>query len=151
MQLRIEQLENHLQRQLAPIYLLGGEEPLLLQESADAIRAAARSRGYEARELFTVDRYFEWGTITEASCSLSLFAERRILEIRLPTGKPGDEGANMLLEYASLPAPDTLLLVVCGKLDAATRRTKWVEALSAAGGFLQIWPVDLKRLPTWIR
>ncbi|MEE8342843.1 MAG: DNA polymerase III subunit delta [Gammaproteobacteria bacterium] len=151
MQLRIEQLDNHLKRQLSPIYLLGGDEPLLLQESADAIRAAAHSKGYTVRDVFNVERGFDWDTLLEASRSLSLFSEQRILEVRLPTGKPGDAGGKVLRGYAERPAPDTLLLVICGKLDTSTRRTKWVQALSSAGIFIPIWPIDMKRLPAWIR
>jgi len=151
MQLRIEQLENHLKRQLAPIYLVGGDEPLLVQESADAIRGAAYSKGYTVRDVFHVERGFDWNTLLEVSGSLSLFADRRILEVRLPTGKPGDTGGKVFRGYAERPAPDTLLLVICGKLDTSTRRTKWVQALSSAGVFVPVWPIDMKRLPAWIR
>lgn len=150
-QLRPEQLEQHLKRRLAPVYLLGGDEPLLLQEAGDAIRAAARAVGYATRETFSADRAFDWSDLEVASGSLSLFAERRILEVRLPTGKPGDAGAKALRRYAAQPAPDTLLLVIAGRLEGAARRSRWVQALSSAGVFVQIRPVTARQLPEWIR
>ena len=151
MQLRPEQLPQHLKKQLAPIYFLYGDELLLQQEAADLIRAAARAHGYTEREVFNVERDFDWNRLTEASNNLSLFAERRILEVRMPTGKPGDAGGRALREYAARPADDTLLLIISGKLDAQQRKSKWVTDLEAAGVGVQIWPVDARALPQWIR
>jgi DNA polymerase-3 subunit delta len=151
MQLKPEQLAAHLRKGLAPVYLIHGDELLLVQEAADAIRAAARAQGYSEREVFNVDRDFDWYQLVESSNNLSLFAERRILEVRMPTGKPGDAGGKALREYAARPPEDTLLLVVSGKLDAQQRKSKWVTELEAAGVGIQIWPVDARGLPQWIR
>ncbi len=100
MQLKAEQLAQHLKKGLAPIYLIYGDELLLVQEAADAIRAAARAQDFSEREVFNVDREFDWNQLIESSNNLSLFAERRILEVRMPTGKPGDAGGKALREYA---------------------------------------------------
>ena len=150
MQLKPEQLATHLKQGLAPVYLLWGEETLVAQEAADAIRAAAREQGYVDREVFHVESGFDWGQLTEAASALSLFAERRILELRLPSGKPGDAGSRALKAYVDSLPPDTLLLVVCGKLDAAQRRARWFKALEDAGVSLAAWPVGAGQLPRWI-
>ncbi|WJW74881.1 DNA polymerase III subunit delta [Thiohalobacter sp. IOR34] len=151
MQVRPEQLATRLEQGLAPVYLVHGDEPLLVQEACDAIRAAARGQGYAEREVFQVEQGFEWGRLLEAANALSLFAERRILELRLPGGKPGKEGGEALRAYAGRPAEDTLLLVICGKLEPAQRKAKWYQALDEAGVSVQVWPVDAARLPAWIR
>ena len=151
MQLKPEQLAQHLKKGLAPIYFVYGDELLLVQETADRIRAAARAQEYTERTVFNVDREFSWQQLNEASNNLSLFAERRILEVRMPTGKPGDAGGKALREYASRPADDTLLLIISGKLDAQQRKSKWVTELESAGVGIQIWPVDARALPNWIR
>jgi DNA polymerase-3 subunit delta len=151
MQLKAEQLVAHLKKGLAPIYFIYGDELLLVQEAADAIRAAARAQDYNEREVFNVDKDFDWYQLTESSNNLSLFAERRILEVRMPTGKPGDAGGKALREYAARPVEDTLLLIVSGKLDAQQRKSKWVTDLESAGVGIPIWPVDAQQLPQWIR
>ena len=151
MQLKPEQLVQHLKKNLAPIYFIYGDELLLVQEAADAIRAAARAQGYSEREVFVVERDFDWNQLTESSNNLSLFAERRILEVRMPTGKPGDAGGKALRAYAERPPEDTLLLIVSGKLDAQQRKSKWVTDLEAAGVGIPIWPVSPQQLPQWIQ
>lgn len=150
MKLKVEQLAAHLQRALAPVYVLSGDEPLLVQEAADQIRAAARAQKFSAREVFFVDRSFDWNLLIQAAASLSLFAERRLIELRLPGGKPGDEGSKALQAYAARPADDTVLLVICGKLEAASRTGKWYQALEQAGASVQVWPVTVGALPAWI-
>ena len=149
-QVRPEQLAGQLKQSLAPVYFVYGDEPLLVGECSDAIRMAARENGYSDREVFSVEAGFDWNTLLAASDSLSLFAERRILELRLPTGKPGDKGARALREYAEKLPEDTLLLIVSGKLEAASRRSKWVQALDAVGVSVPVWPVEAAQLPTWI-
>ncbi len=151
MQVKAENLASALKKNLAPIYLIYGDELLLVQEAADAVRAAARAQEFSEREVFNVDRDFDWQKLTESSNNLSLFAERRILEIRMPTGKPGDAGGKALRAYAARPAEDTLLLIISGKLDAQQRKSKWVTDLEAAGVGVPIWPVDTAHLPGWIR
>jgi DNA polymerase-3 subunit delta len=122
----------------------------LVNECADAIRAAARAQGYAERQVFSVEAGFDWNSLQAASDSLSLFAERRILELRLPSGKPGKEGTRILREYAGRPPADTLLLIVSGKLESAARRSKWALALDQAGASIAIWPVEAAQLPGWI-
>ena len=153
MKLNPAQLAKHLQGSLAPVYVVSGDEPLLRQEACDAIRAACRQRDFSERQVFNAEANFDWGLLLEAGASLSLFAEKRLLELRLPSGKPGDKGAAALQEYLQRPPEDTVLLVTLPKLDGATQKTKWAKALidGEAAQFIQIWPVDVHQLPQWIR
>ncbi|WP_434773227.1 DNA polymerase III subunit delta [Pseudomonas entomophila] len=152
MKLAPAQLDKHLQGTLAPVYVVSGDDPLLCQEAADAIRAAARHQGHDERQVFSADANFDWGHLLLAGASLSLFAQKRLLEVRLPSGKPGDKGAAALIDYVSRPAEDTVLLVSLPRLDASAQKSKWGKALidSAQCQFVQIWPVDAHQLPQWI-
>lgn len=151
MKLRFEQLKSHLQKPLAPVYLVYGDEPLQAGEAADAIRAAARTQGFEERELFHAGPKFDWSELKTASDSFSLFGGRRLIEVRLPTGKPGDAGSKALTAYAERPPQDAVLLLLSGKLDKAQQQSKWFRALDKAGVSLPVWPVDAARLPAWLR
>ncbi|SDK31664.1 DNA polymerase III subunit delta [Pseudomonas indica] len=153
MKLNPAQLAKHLQGSLAPVYVVSGDEPLLCQEACDAIRAATRAQGFSERQVFNVENNFDWGQLIEAGASLSLFAEKRLIELRIPNGKPGDKGAAALLEYLARPAEDTLLLISLPKLDGSTQKTKWAKALidGPHAQFIQIWPIDAHQLPQWIR
>lgn len=153
MKLAPAQLAKHLQGALAPVYIISGDDPLLCQEAADAIRAAARQQGFDERQVFAADASFDWGTLLQAGASMSLFAEKRLLELRLPSGKPGDKGAAAFIEYCARPAEDTVLLISLPKLDGAAQKTKWGKALveGPQTQFVQIWPVDANQLPSWIR
>ena len=148
--LRVEQLGAALNKQLVPIYLVSGEEPLLIQECCDQIRAAARKQGFNERDLYHAEASFDWGQLLSAANSLSLFAEKKIIELRMPSGKPGDKGGKILQEYAESPAPDNLLLIVTDKLDSATQKSKWFKAIEDAGQHIQVWPVTIAQLPRWI-
>ncbi|MEJ2059820.1 MAG: DNA polymerase III subunit delta [Gammaproteobacteria bacterium] len=150
MKVRYEQLQGRLARGLAPIYLLAGDEPLFLMEAADAIRAAAREQGYLEREVLNHEPGFDWGRLAAAGQELSLFASQRIIDLRLPTGKPGREGGEALAAYAERPPEDTILLVQCGKLERASVSSKWVKALDKAGVFLQVWPLDVGQTRQWV-
>lgn len=151
MRLRIDQLVPHVARGLAPVYLVSGDEPLQVEEACDAIRAATRAQGYHERIVFQAATGFDWSALAACTQNLSLFAERKLIELRLPTGKPGEAGGAALAAYAAQPASDTVLLVICPKLDAATQKSKWVSALDAAGTMIQVWPVEARQLPEWIR
>ena len=153
MKLNPAQLAKHLQGTLAPVYLISGDEPLLFQESADSVRRACREAGYDERQVFNVEAHFDWGQLHQAGASLSLFAQKRLIELRVPSGKPGDKGAAALLEYVARPPEDTVLLVSLPKLDTSTQKTKWAKALieSPLVQFVQIWPIELSQLPQWIR
>jgi DNA polymerase-3 subunit delta len=147
---RPDQLAAHLRKALMPIYLVFGEEPLQAQEAADAIRAAARDQGYSERECLTVETGFDWNTLRQCAASLSLFAGRRLLDLRLGNAKPGDAGGKALSEYAARPADDTVLLITAGKLDWTTQKTRWFSALENAGVTVLSAPLELRQLPTWI-
>jgi DNA polymerase-3 subunit delta len=136
---------------LGHIYLVSGDEPLLVNEAADAIRAKARAEGFTERDLHVVERGFDWQALLSESRSLSLFAQRKILEIRMPNAAPGEQGANAIVELATDPSPDTLVLLITGKLDGRTMNSRWVSAIDKQGTVVQIWPMDLARLPGWIR
>lgn len=148
MKLALDRLEAHLKSTLAPVYLIAGDEPLQREEAADAIRAAARARGHADREVLFAERGFDWNQLGTAGASLSLFASKRLLEVRLPSGKPGDDGAKAFSAYAKDPAPDVVLLVISAKLDRGGGR--WTEALEQAGVLVSIRPVEVKNLPGWI-
>jgi len=150
MRLRPEQLGQHLAGNLAPVYLVCGDEPLLAQEAADAIRGAARSRGFSQRELFHADPGFDWQRLLSEANALSLFADKKILEVRIDNGKPGDSGSKALLEYCAAPSADNLLLVITPKLDSSAMRSKWVNALDSKGVLIQVWPVAAPQMPQWI-
>jgi DNA polymerase-3 subunit delta len=153
MKLNPAQLGKHLQGQLSPVYVVSGDEPLLCQEACDAIRASVRAQDFSERQVFNAEANFDWGLLLEAGASLSLFAEKRLLELRLPSGKPGDKGASALLEYLSRPPEDTVLLLSLPKLDGSTQKTKWAKALidGPDAQFIQIWPIEAHNLPQWIR
>ncbi|WKN22859.1 DNA polymerase III subunit delta [Azotobacter vinelandii] len=153
MKLSSAQLPRQLKDSLAPVYVVSGDEPLLCQEACDAIRTAARAQGFSERQVFNADAGFDWNQLHEAGASLSLFAEKRLLELRIANGKPGDKGAAAILEYLARPAEDNLLLIDLPKLDAATQKSKWAKALLDAPQvqFVQVWPVDAQQLPQWIR
>lgn len=150
MSLRPERLPATLQQGLAPVYLVAGDEPLLLMECADQIRAAARAAGFEERVVHHAERGFNWGTLHQSGASLSLFAERRIIELRLSSAKPGKAGGEALTAYAAAPPPDTVLLITAPKLDRSTLSTRWVKAIGAAGVVVQVWPVADAEFASWL-
>jgi DNA polymerase III subunit delta len=130
--------------------LVSGDEPLLVGEAADAIRAAARAVGYADRQVFFVDRSFSWDELRLASHSLSLFAEKRLFELRMPNGKP-DKGGALLAELAAQPSPDLIYLVITDKLDKKAIDSPWVQVVEKHGAWISIMPVDTAALPAWLR
>ncbi len=151
MKIPFQQLATQLSKTLAPVYLVSGDEPYQRDQACEQIRHAAVAQGYTERELYHVERGFDWQSLMEAGNALSLFAERKLIELRLPTAKPGTEGAKALCHYVANLPEDTVLLIVAGKLDAAQLKSKWVKSIESAGALVQIWPVDAERLPAWIR
>lgn len=151
MKLALNQLTKHLQDRLAAVYVVSGDEPLLCQEATDAICSRARAEGFTERQRWSSDSS-DWSEFYALSTSLSLFAERRILDVRIPNGKPGDQGATALLEYVAQIPSDTLLLLSLPKLDSATQKTKWAMALNEHPDtvFINIWPISVQELPVWI-
>lgn len=149
---RLEQLHRHLEREpLAPVYLLAGQEPLLLLEAGDAVRAAARRQAFIEREVLEAgESGFDWGHLAASSQQGSLFGgDRKLVDLRLPGGKPGKEGAEALKDWAAAMPPDTVLLVTCTQWGKAWE-TGWVEALAQRGWYVPVWPVKRDDLPDWI-
>lgn len=139
-----------LNRNLPTICLISGDEPLLVGEACDLFRAKAKSQGYTERELHFVERGFDWDALQMGSRNLSLFAERKLIEIRLNGASPGD-GAATLIEFAEKPLADTVILVMSEKLDGKALNTKWASAIERNGVIVQAWPIELPKLPAWIR
>ena len=153
MQLTPSQLQGHLQKGLHSLYTLHGDEPLLVQEAADAIRAAARAQGFTERSSYTVaGAHFDWSEVLAAGGSLSLFAERQMLELRIPSGKPGKDGSSALQQLAeqSRGSDSTLTLVLLPRLDKLTKGGAWFGALESFGVTLQVEPVERNALPQWL-
>ncbi len=153
MQTSLANLPQQLQRGLAPLYVLHGDETMLLEEAADAIRSTARAAGHTERSVFVVSgARFDWSAVLAAGGSLSLFADRQIVEIRVPSGKPGKDGSTALQQVAAAAQPDssTLTMVLLPRLDKATRSAAWFSALSSAGVAVQIDPIERPALPQWI-
>jgi DNA polymerase III subunit delta len=150
LRLNADQLSAALARSVAAIYLVSGEEPLLVGEAADAIRAAAKAAGYADRRVFFIERGFAWDELKHASQSLSLFAERRLFELRMPSGKP-DKGAQQLADLAEHPPPDVVCLIVTGKLDKKASEASWVRAVEKHGVWVPIRAVPAAALPGWLR
>ncbi|MFP8965708.1 DNA polymerase III subunit delta [Pokkaliibacter sp. CJK22405] len=149
MKLKSEQLAAHLERPLLPVYLLCGDEPLLMLECADQIRACAKKQGFIDREVFHVEPGFSWDQVLASANSLSLFAEQKFLDIRL-SGKPNEAGVKALLSYAENPPADTLMLITAPKLDNSTLKVKWASAIEKNGAVIQLWPMDSEQLPRWL-
>ncbi len=151
MQLRPDQLDAHLQRGLKALYTVHGDEPLLAQEAADAVRAAARAAGHSERTVFTVSgAHFDWSAVLAAAQAMSLFAERQLIEIRIPGGKPGKDGSEALQRYCEALNDDVLTLVHLPRLDRQQQQSAWFSALESAGVSLRVDPVERRALPQWI-
>jgi DNA polymerase-3 subunit delta len=150
MQLKGEQLAGHLERELKPVYVVYGDEPLLVIEAADAIRASARRRGFDEREVLTALSGFNWTELHHAAGNMSLFGGRKLIDLRIPTGKPGRDGAAAIADYCARPSPDALLLVTLPGLDWRDEKAAWLGALAAAGVAVKLIPPNLGELPAWI-
>ena len=149
MQLKPPQLADHLSQHLAPCYLISGDEPLIVQECADAIRAAARAAGCTERQRITISGKDDWLELGHTAGSLSLFADRKLIEVQLPSGKPGTEGSKAIQEYLAGDQED-VLLIVSGRIDKQSQKSKWYVALDQAGVVLPVWPISPAELPGWI-
>ena len=149
-QLRAHEIDAHLSRGLAPLYVVHGDEPLAAIETAAASRSAARRAGCEERELFIVEQHFRWDAFVAANANLGLFASRKLIDVRIPSGKPGLEGAAALERHArNLPA-DNVTLISLPRIDRATQSSGWFEALAEQGVVIAVAPVDRAALPRWI-
>ncbi|MDE2393846.1 MAG: DNA polymerase III subunit delta [Burkholderiales bacterium] len=152
MNLKPDQLAAHLAKGVKPLYTIHGDEPLLAQEAGDAIRAAARAAGYGERKVFTVGNaaHFDWDGFIGASQAMSLFAERQLIELRIPNGKPGKEGSPALQRYCETLCDDVVTVIHLPKLDWQQAKSGWFMALDAAGVMLKVEPVERRELPAWI-
>ena len=150
MRIRLEQLSRELGSPLAAVWLVSGDEPLLVGEAADAIRARARELGFIERETFFVEPRFDWSPVLGSSQSLSLFATQRLLEIRLPSPRPGAEGGKVLAGLAADPPPDTVVLVITGRLERDSFASAWFKAFEKHGTVVQAWPIEIGELHRWV-
>ncbi|MEE7626408.1 DNA polymerase III subunit delta [Methylobacter sp. Wu8] len=151
MRLKPEQMAAALQKDLAPVYFISGDEPLQLGELADAIRAAARKAGYDSRDVLVADAGFSWNELTESAGSLSIFADKKIIDLRLPAGTPGTDGAKVLIDYCERVPEDTLLLITAAKLAGASLKSRWFQALDKVGCVIQVWPLEGQDLIRWLQ
>jgi len=151
MKIRQDQLSGQLKNKLAPIYLLSGDDTLLVQESSDLIRLAAKEQGFTEREVLTVENNFNWDNLLECSQNLSLFGDKKLIELRILKGAPDNAGKKVLEFYATSPPEENVLLIITPKLTASTQKTKWLKQIESCGVFLPIWPIDSKQLPQWIK
>lgn len=150
MKIRHDQLTQLLQKGLSSTYLVSGDEPLLVLEACQQIRQAAHQQGFDERQVFHAEAGFDWAGLADEANAMSLFANRRILEVRIKNGKPSDKGA-VLKQIIAAQNPDNLLLIVCPRLDPASQRTAWVKAAEETGIFLPIWPIDRNQYMGWLK
>ena len=151
MRIKPEQLSAALQKGLQPVYFITGDEPLQLGEMADAVRKAARAAGFASREILVAETGFEWNRLAFSADSLSIFADKKIIDLRLPTGSPGIDGAKALIAYCSRIPEDTVLLISAGKLAAGALKSRWLEALDKHGVVIQVWPLEGQDLIRWLQ
>ncbi|MDQ5767605.1 DNA polymerase III subunit delta [Thiothrix subterranea] len=150
MQVRAEQIEDHLRHTLASVYLISGDEPLQVMETADAIRKAAAAKGFSERDVMTVDTQFDWGTLYDAAGALSLFSDKKLLDMRLPTCKAGQSGTKALQHYLEHLPTDKILLLQTGRLDKACKSAAWVKKVEQLGVSVQVWDLSPAQTLAWI-
>ena len=151
MKLTADAVSTHLEQQLLRAYLISGDEPLLTGEAADAIRAAARAKGFTERDVHFLERGSDWDDVRASAGNMSLFGSRRLVEIRMPTGKPGVAGSAALVSMLGVDDPDTIFMILTPRLDRDAQNSNWVKAVEAQGAWVQVWPIDADRLVAWLR
>jgi len=151
MRIKPEQLSAALQKGLMPVYFITGDEPLQLGEMADAVREAAKKSGFENREILSAETGFEWNQLAFSADSLSIFADKKIIDLRMPSGTPGTEGAKALIAYCERLPEDTLLLITAGKMASGALKSRWLEALDKVGVVIQVWPLEGQDLIRWLQ
>jgi len=149
MKLFPQRLAGQLERGPAPVYLIAGPERLIVEEAADQVRRACRGAGIDERIRLTADRYFDWAELGQATETGSLFASRRLVEVRLPTGKPGTEGGKTIRQWLE-DGSDDVLLLICDQWESTQERSAWVRAVDAAGVYVPAWKVKPEQLPRWL-
>jgi DNA polymerase III subunit delta len=146
-----DSLATHLEQHLLPVYLISGDEPLLTGEAADAVRARAKAAGFTEREAHFLERGSDWDDVRASAGNMSLFGSRRVVEIRLPSGKPGVAGNKALVALLERKDRDTVFLILTPRLDRDAQSADWVRAVEAHGAWVQVWPIDVDRLVGWLR
>src|SRR3954451_6668161 len=150
MDVRAAQLAAHLERNLAPAYVVHGDEPLLALEAGDAIRAAAKRAGCDEREVLVVEPGFRWDAFIATNANLGLFGSRKLIDLRMLSGKPGTDGARALESYGAAPNPDNVLLLTLPRMDRAAQASGWFTTLADVGVVVPVYPLDRSDLPGWI-
>ena len=151
MNIRPDQLQANIEKAVYPVYLVSGDEPLQQMESLDVIRSFLREQEYAEREILDVDAQFDWHRLMEEAANMSLFASRRIVELRLPSAKPGRQGSQIIKEYLSRPPEDTVLIINAGKVDASAKKSAWYKSVEQSGLVVQCWPVPIEKLSIWLK
>ncbi len=151
MNVRPDQLQANIKKAVYPVYLVSGDEPLQQMESLDVIRSFLREQEYAEREILDVDAQFDWHRLMEEAANMSLFASRRIVELRLPSAKPGRQGSQIIKEYLSRPPEDTVLIINAGKVDASAKKSAWYKSVEQNGLVVQCWPVPVEKLSVWLK
>jgi len=150
MNISLQQLSGNLSQHLMNVYYVAGDEPLQKEESVKLIRQAAVNSGFTERVVLDVDKKFDWGLLLAESQSMSLFGDKRLIELRMPQTKPGDKGSKAIVSFMAECPDDVMLLIVSGKLDKSQLKSKWFKAIDAKGVCIQIWPIDKAQLPRWV-
>ncbi|VAW96946.1 DNA polymerase III delta subunit [hydrothermal vent metagenome] len=150
MNISLQQLSGNLNQHLMNVYYVAGDEPLQKEEAVKLIRQAAVNSGFTERVVLDVDKKFDWGLLLAESQSMSLFGDKRLIELRMPQTKPGDKGSKAIVSFMAECPDDVMLLIVSGKLDKPQLKSKWFKAIDAKGVCIQIWPIDKAQLPRWV-
>lgn len=151
MNVRPDQLQSMIAKTMYPVYMVSGDEPLQQMESLDLIRSFLRENDFSEREILDVDAKFDWQRLTEEAASMSLFATRRIVELRLPSAKPGKQGSQVIKDYLSRPPEDTVLIINAGKVDSNAKKSVWYKSIEQNGLVVQCWPVPVEKLSSWLK
>ncbi len=151
MNVRPDQLRSMIAKKTYPVYMVSGDEPLQQMESLDVIRFFLKENDFLEREILDVDAQFDWQRLVDEAAAMSLFATRRIVELRLPSAKPGRQGSQILKQYLSQPPEDTVLIVNAGKIDANAKKSAWYKAIEQTGLVVQCWPVPAEKLAGWLK
>jgi len=151
LKLTLDSLPSHLTGEPARAYLISGDEALLVGEAADAVRARAKRAGFDEREVHFIERVADWDAVRASSNNLSLFGSRKLIELRLPSGKPGTGGSNAIVELLAHASADNVYLMITGKLEREQNNAAWVKAFESTGAWLATRPIEVARLPQWLR
>lgn len=150
MNLKIQQLEANLKKNVCNVYYVSGEEPFQKEQALKLIRLAATEQGFTERVVLDVDDKFDWGLLLAESQSMSLFGDKRIIELRIPNTKPGDKGSKAIVAFLAQCPDDVMLLIISGKLEKQQQKSKWYKAIDSSGVCIQVWPIEKDQLPHWI-